>query len=286
MNVIIITPARDEEHYIEETLKSMVNQTVLPAKWIIVDDGSKDKTAEIVKKYTQQYSFIEFYTRTDRGFRKPGGGVVATFYEGLNRVDESDYDVIAKLDADLKLPVDMIEKIIKSFQQNPKLGITGGIQYESFSDTEPLKKMIVPKGYVLGPQKFYRKECFEDIGGLIERAGWDGVDITRANMKGWETGQIESLKVVHLRSTGTAKGEGRWKACQKYGDVSYYMGGYLWYFLLRCILRSIEHKTPKYGYYMLKGYYRSWKEGYSRESRDFRQYLKKTQLKTVFGMFY
>jgi hypothetical protein len=100
-------------------------------------------------------------------------------------------------------------------------------------------------------------------------------------MSGWETGEIEDLKIYHLKPTGMAKGEGLKKACEKYGDVSYYMGGYFWYFMLRVIGRSINGGNIKIGYYMITGYIKSILNKEKRETKEFRKYLKRVQLKNT-----
>ena len=228
MKIIIITPVRNEGKFIEVTIRCMASQTLLPHKWVIVNDGSTDNTESIIKKYMLVYSFINYVSIPDRGYRKPAQGVVEAFYEGLNSLKTTDCDVLAKFDADLDFPPNTLEKICNVFKGDPSLGITGGTRYEKVGDKDGLKRVLVPQGFVGGPYKFYRKVCFDDIGGLITRAGWDGVDIVKANMKGWNTGEIESLKIIHLKPTGLAEGEGLKNACEKYGNVSYYMGGYLW----------------------------------------------------------
>ena len=121
-------------------------------------------------------------------------------------------------------------------------------------------------------------KCFIEINGLIKRAGWDGVDTVKANIAGWETKEIESIKILHLKPTGFAKGEGLKRACLKYGDVSYYMGGYFWYFLFRVVGRSLKDVNLKIGFYMLKGYFTSLSQKLDRESDNFRKFLKKQQL--------
>lgn len=277
MKLIIITPTRNEEDFIQATLKCMLAQTILPTRWIIVNDGSTDGTDKIVRACLKHAPFIEYISLADRGYRKPGQGVVEAFCEGYERITGDDYDVIAKFDADLEFPPDTLERISNAFRNDPELGITGGTRYERVSGKGDFKKVLVPKGFVGGPTKFYRKKCFEDINGLIQRAGWDGVDTIRANMKGWRTGELESLKIIHLKPTGTAKGEGLKKACEKYGDVSYFMGGYLWYFLLRVIGRSLQRRSLRVGFYMIKGYLRSHINSLERESQEFSKFLKKIQ---------
>ncbi len=273
----IITPARNEEAYLTTTIKCMLKQTVLPAEWIIVDDGSLDNSGKIIKGFMQNHDFIKYVLLKDRGYRKPGQGVIEAFYEGYKEITIHDYDIISKFDGDLEFPPNTIETIINAFEQNPLLGITGGTRYERKTSYGPFKRVLVPKGFVGGPFKFYRKKCFEDIGGLIKRAGWDGVDTIKANMMGWKTGEIESLKIIHLKPTGSAKGEGLVRACMKYGDVSYYMGGYFWYFILRVVGRSFEGRNIKIGYHMINGYLNAKRANELRESGKFQNFLKKKQ---------
>jgi len=285
MKFVIITPVRNEEQYISITMKCMIRQTVMPIEWIVVNDGSTDNTEIIIKELMERNSFIKYVCLKDRGFRKPGQGVIEAFYEGFKKIENTDYDILAKLDGDLEFPPDTLEKISNAFKNHPKLGITGGTRYERKKNQGPFRKVLVPKGFVGGPFKFYRKQCFEDIDGLTKRAGWDGVDTIKANMNGWRTGEIESLKIVHLKPTGTAECEGLIKACEKYGDVCYYMGGYLWYFFLRIIGRSLEARNPKVGYHILRGYLRSKKKNEPRESHEFRSYLKKKQAQNMIYWF-
>ncbi len=281
MKLNIITPVRNEEKYISVTMRCMNSQTVLPNKWIIVNDGSSDNTERIIRRYIDDGPHIKYMSLPDRGYRKPGQGVIEAFYEGYKMIENENYDIIAKLDADLEFPPDTIEKIINAFRDDPLLGVTGGTRYEREKYNMPYKKVLFPHGFVGGPTKFYRKKCFEDINGLIRRAGWDGVDTIKANMKGWKTCVLEEVKVIHLKPTGTAVGEGLKKAYEKYGDVSYYMGGYFWYFFLRAIGRSLEKKNPMVGYYMTKGYFRVKLQKAIRESDEFRKYLKKKQKENV-----
>ena len=277
MKFVIITPVRDEEQYIGTTIQCMIQQTLLPIEWIIVDDGSTDNTAKKIKELMEGKTFIKYARLKNRGYRKPGQGVVEAFYEGFKRIEKRDYDVLAKFDGDLKFPPDMIEEICRAFKADPKLGITGGTRYERGSNVGQFKKVLVPQGFVGGPFKFFKEECFKDINGLIKRAGWDGVDTIKANMKGWKTGEIDSLRILHLKPTGTGSGEGLIKAYKKYGDVSYYMGGYLWYFLLRIVMRSLQRRNPKVGYYMINAYLSAKKNNEPRESTEFRNFLKTKQ---------
>jgi len=292
MKLLIITPVRNESRYIEKTINCMLLQTTLPNKWIIVNDGSTDRTEDIVKEYANKYSFIDVVTLENRGCRKPGIGVIIAFYEGLKTVNENEYDIIAKLDADIEFPDKTIEIILESFKKHKYLGIVGGKRYER-SRKNRLIKDFVPIGYVCGSTKFYRRKCLYDIGGLNKRIGWDGVDIVRANKKGWKTGEIDKIRVVHLKKIGMAKGEGLRKANIKYGNVSYYMGGYFVYFILRMIYRSIHQKKLTVFIYMLIGYINAKRKREIRETKEYRKYLKKMQrnnlkyfIKYIFGYRY
>jgi len=281
MKIIIITPVRDEEEYIKFTIESVLAQTLLPCKWVIVDDGSADNTDKIIQSYLDSAPFIRYIRIDDRGYRKPGQGVVQAFYEGFKTIEHLDYDIIAKMDGDLKFGKEAFRAIAKRFEAEPRLGVTGLVRYERTTKEDEPKRVIVAKGHVTGAFKFYRKECFKEIGGLVPRAGWDGVDIVKARMKGWDTGEIDSVKLFHLRPTGTAKGEGLKKAYEKYGDISYYMGGYFWYFFLRVIIRSLKRRSLHVGLYMMKGYLDSRRNGVERKSSDFRSALKKLQRERV-----
>ena len=133
-------------------------------------------------------------------------GVVQAFYAGSKKIEHLDYDVIAKMDGDLQFPRETFQTIAKRFLDEPKFGVTGVVRYERTTRQDQMKRVTVAKGHVTGAFKFYRKECFEDIGGLIPRAGWDGVDIVRARMKGWETGEIDSRKLLPLTTYRYSKG--------------------------------------------------------------------------------
>lgn len=277
MRVLIVSPVRDEERYIGTTLECMCRQTVPPDRWIIVNDGSSDRTGEIVKEYAARHRFITYLELENRGHRLPGQGVVEAFYAGLSIEDWERYDVIAKFDGDLEFEPDTLEKILEVFSRFPKAGIVGGVRYERREEGGPFLRLMVSKCHVGGPYKFYRRECFRQIGGLVKRAGWDGIDEIRAYMNGWITREWEHIAFIHLRPTGMSSEEGVRKANMKYGDVAFYMGGYFWYFLLRSLVRSIEAGSPLPGLYQLKGYLISAFRGTVRESRPFRVQLRRVQ---------
>lgn len=194
----LVTPARDEEAYIDGMIRSIAAQTVPPARWIIVDDGSCDRTAEIVQAAVQRLSFLTLVRRASASCRLAGGeGAIP---DGLRHLNLKDFDFLARFDADLLFPKDYIERILQKFRNNPRLGIAGGTLYFEKDGKRVTEK--VPEVHVRGTLKMYRRECFEDIGGLTAQIGWDTLDEASAWAKGWETRSYEDIRVLHRRPTG------------------------------------------------------------------------------------
>ena len=201
---VVITPARNEADYLEQTIKSVVSQTILPSEWIIVDDGSRDKTALIAEKASQAHPWIKVVRLEDRGYRDLYCVlVVDVIYEGIKNID-ADYEFLFNIDADIVLSPDYFEIILNTLRANPKLGIASGVVYEKFRG-----KLIKMKGLswpTSGAIKCWRRKCFEEIGGLVRGLAWEVLDCFRALMLGWQTQAFEDerLKVIHLRLEGSA----------------------------------------------------------------------------------
>jgi len=195
---VLIMPVRDEEKYIGAMIESVLAQKVHPAKWIIVDDGSRDKTTKIIESYVRRVDFLETVRLPTREHRKPGGeGAIS---HALNRLNLVEYDFLARFDADLVFEPDYITRILEEFDRDPKLGIAGGGLYITEGTQYELEK--VPEYHVRGALKMYRRECFEQIGGLTTEIGWDTIDEVYAWMKGWKTRSFFHHRVIHLRPTG------------------------------------------------------------------------------------
>lgn len=232
---IIVSPVKDEEHYIEDTIKSVIGQTVLPYKWIIVDDGSIDNTAKIIEKYCKNYSWIELI-RLSRGTQRlPGSGVINAFNAGYELIKDTDYDYIVKLDCDLRFDHDYFERLISKFNENKKLGIVSGVYMEKRGDTWEVIKM--PIYHAAGASKIIRKECFRQIDGFVSCRGWDTVDEIRAQARGWETCHCEGSKFYHLKPEGA--GIGQLKTNVLHGEVFYLTGGSRCFLLLKIIHRIL-----------------------------------------------
>ncbi len=236
---LIITAAKNEENYIENTLKSVCQQTVLPIQWIIVNDGSTDRTSEIVRKYTKNYSWIKLINNDNYNEKRAGGAkVVRAFYVGYDSLSSHDYDFIVKLDADLTLPQNYFEEVAKEFRNNSKVGLCGG--YCSIEKNGKLVKESSASYHLRGPIKAYRKECFDQIGGLKPMLNWDGIDEMTAMFKGWDV-KILPLQVIHHRPTSTEINRGI-KSLVFSGRVYYKNGHDLLLALLKAFHISVRKK--------------------------------------------
>jgi poly-beta-1,6-N-acetyl-D-glucosamine synthase len=275
---VVITPVRDEEEHLERTILSVIGQTVRPAEWVIVDDGSTDRTGEIIDKYAGKYDWIRALHRTNRGFRQPGGGVVETFYDGYRLLVCRDWNFVVKLDGDLSFEADYFEKIIARFLAEPKLGIAGGTLY---CISNGLKRIEVsPRFHVRGATKIYRRECWEQIGGLWAAAGWDTVDAVKANMLGWKTMTIPDVYASHNRATGTA--DGIWSDSVKRGLVCYAVGYHPLFTLARCLYQASRKPYAVRSIGMAYGFVRACLTSAPRiKEARFITFIRKEQMKSL-----
>jgi len=239
---IIISPVRNEAKYLHLTIEAVTKQTVLPKRWIIVDDGSADETGAVATAAAAKYDWIRVVHRSDRGYRQPGGGVVEAFYDGYDQIGALDWDFLVKLDGDLSFVPEYFAQCLLHFQQDPRLGIGGGtVCKETFGGLAP-ESTVDPRFHVRGATKIYRRECWDCIGGLIQAPGWDTVDEFKANMLGWSTYTFPDIKVLHYRPAGQA--QGNWKNWVKNGHANYVTGYHPLFVILKCVSRL---KSKPYG---------------------------------------
>jgi len=219
MNYYIVIPSHNEEKFISLTLQSLVEQTVLPKKIVVVNDNSTDQTADIVLAFAKEFAFISLVNKTSEAIHLPGSKVIQAFQKGLETVDEN-YDFIVKADADLIFPSNYFETIIKHFQSDSTIGMVGGFAYiEKNSDW--ILENLTDKDHIRGAFKAYRKECFQQIGGLKQAMGWDTVDELLCNFFDWKVVTDETLKVKHLKPTGANYSK---TARYKQGEAFYSLG--------------------------------------------------------------
>jgi len=232
----IITPARNEEKYIDSTISSVTSQTIKPTIWVLIDDHSTDRTREIIDTARKEFPWIRRLENEKDTERAPGAKVVGLFNQGLASL-KNDYDYIVKLDADLSFHSDYFEKLFIEFERDPRLGIAGG--YCQYLDGQTMRIEWTPEYHVRGATKVYRKKCLSDIGGLVPVMGWDGLDEMKAQMLGWKTRSFNDIFVEHLRHTGEATGKIRF--AWLWGVSSYYMGYDPLFFIIRCT-RNIKRR--------------------------------------------
>ena len=222
LRYVVISPVKDEEKYIELTLASMTSQTIKPALWLIVDDGSRDGTVEIVRRYAERHPFIQLARHPRAGVRGPGSPVIRAFEYGRSLIRDVPHEFITKLDCDLSFGADYFETLLKRFGDDPKLGIASGVYLETDVDGA-WQPVSMPTYHAFGASKVVRRTCFEQIGGFPTAAGWDTVDEIKAIDRGWRTGHFTDLQVKHHKREGS--GIGQLKTSRIHGEIYYATGG-------------------------------------------------------------
>ncbi|MBN2009506.1 glycosyltransferase family 2 protein [candidate division KSB1 bacterium] len=280
---ILITPARNEAVFIEQTIKSVIRQTVLPIKWIIVSDSSTDGTDDIVKKYMLDYNWIELIRMPDRTERHFAGKAHA-FNTGYQQLRTIDYDIIGCLDADISFDSDYFDYLLEKFSQFPELGVAGtpfrqgNLQYDyRFSRKE----------HVSGACQLFRKTCFEAIGGYVPlKAG--AVDLTAvvmARMHGWRTETFTDKYCIHHRHMGTAQSH-MISAAFKSGYGDYPMGVHPLWQLFRSIYQMSKQPVVLGGMMLWLGY--CWaviRSARSPVSMEFVRFRRNEQMQWLKGYF-
>jgi poly-beta-1,6-N-acetyl-D-glucosamine synthase len=254
MKYVLITPAHNEEAFIEKTLSSMVVQTHLPQRWIIVDDGSTDNTAAIVESYTKRYPWIELIRRPLQ-LRRSFAGKVHAFNAGLERVQESiEFEVIGNLDADLSFDPEYLEFLMRKFAEDPRLGVAG-TPFTEDGGYDTARDSFEGENHVAGGCQLFRWQCFADVGGYIPNpaGGIDWIAVTTARMKGWKVRSFYEKRFHHYRTLGTAE-NGPLGALFSYGQKDYYLGGSPVWELFRVAYRMAKRPVLLGGLALLSGY--------------------------------
>jgi glycosyltransferase involved in cell wall biosynthesis len=219
MKYYIVIPSYNEEALIPLTLQSLISQTVLPSKIVVVNDNSTDKTAEVVLEFAKENLFITLVNKTSEAIHLPGSKVIQAFQKGFETLDEN-YDIIVKIDADLIFPTNYFETVIKHFQSDSKIGMAGGFCYIE-KNGDWILENLTDKDHIRGALKAYRKATFQQIGGLRPAMGWDTVDELLCKFYNWKVVTDESLHVKHLKPTGANYNK---TARYKQGEAFYTLG--------------------------------------------------------------
>ena len=274
----LITPCRDEAEHARQTLESVAKQTVPPALWVIVDDGSTDQTPAILQEYAARLPYIRVIHRRDRGYRRLGGGVMEAFYAGLETVNLDQFNYLCKLDMDLDLPPAYFERLIERMKQNPRLGTCSGKPFFRDARGRRVSEMCGDETSV-GMTKFYRTDCFRQIGGFVHELMWDGIDCHRCRMLGWMAASFDDpeLAFEHLRPMGTSD-RGWWTGRARHGAGQYYMGTRPLYMIASALFRMTRPPLLVGGVAMLWGFFKGMVRGKPRfEDREFRRFLRDYQ---------
>ena len=248
----IIIPAHNEGDYIDKTLQSLVEQTLLPTKVVVVNDNSNDNTQSIVEDYVSEYNWMRLVNSTSSNEHLPGSKIINAFNKGLSTLD-TNYDVICKFDADLIFPNDYLEKIAHHFKSNLKLGMASGFCYVEKNGKWVLEN-LTRKDHIRGALKAYRKDCFLDIGKLKSSMGWDTVDELLAKYNGWNILTDDSLHVKHLKPTGES-----YNKASKYlqGKAMYKMRYGFWITLISAIKLASKKGSFRLFIDYMEGYYKA-----------------------------
>lgn len=244
---ILVTPMHNEIETIEDLIKSVLAQGVLPYKWVIVDDASTDNSDEIVKKYCEQHNFI-IYRRIEKGetqsnyYRR-----TIVFLKGFKQIEDMEFDFIGSLDADIILEPTYYQSILEEFDKNPEFGIVSGVYMDKIGDK--LCKVLIDKNHTPGAIQTFRRACYEEIGGYIplKYGGDDTCAEITARMKGWQTISFPEYIVQHSRPVGTGGNKTIYQARFHQGLTEYSVATHPFFMLAKSLRRAVLEKPYVFG---------------------------------------
>ncbi|MEZ5664495.1 MAG: glycosyltransferase family A protein [Burkholderiaceae bacterium] len=280
---VLISPCRNEAAYMRSTLDSIVSQSVLPTRWVIVDDGSTDETPAILQSYAERYPWIQIVTRQDRGHRSVGPGVIDAFYAGYKAIRPADYEFMCKLDLDLELPPCYFEILMQRMRDNPRIATCSGKAYVREGDGLVAERHGDDTS--LGMTKFYRVSCFERIGGFVREVMWDGIDNHRCRMHGWVACSWDEpdLRFVHLRPMGSSQ-DNIYVGRMRHGYGQYFMGTGFVFMLASAVFRLNQKPYVLGSLAMLWGWLKAALQNKPRyDDPAFRRFLRSYHWRVLLG---
>jgi biofilm PGA synthesis N-glycosyltransferase PgaC len=281
---VIVSPGRNEAKFMRRTLDSVIAQTHRPALWVIVDDGSTDESPEILADYAARHDWIRVVRREDRGHRAVGSGVIDAFYAGWETVDPERYAYLCKLDLDLDLPERYFEGLIEKMEADPRLGTCSGKAYYIDGSGNRVWERMGDEMSV-GASKFYRRACFEDIGGFVREVMWDGLDCHMVRWKGWRAQSFpgEALAFEHLRPMGSSQQNilvGR----RRHGAGQWFMGSDPIYFTATALWKMAHPPYITGGLATLQGFIGAWLAGAKQyDDPELRAFIRRYQRRALLG---
>jgi len=252
--IVVISPCRNEEQYLPGLITCMEKQTLKPAEWIIVDDGSTDDTAGVVLRAAERNNWIRLVRKPDRGSRSVGPGVVESFYAGYDQLENADWDYICKLDADLLLGPRYFERLVYYFETDGLLGSASGKLYLELNGGRRVEERTAEE-MVWGAANFHRRACFEAIGGFVNQVMWDGIVFHRARMEGWRTRNIQDpeLQMIDRRIMGSSH-KSIYYGRRRWGKGQHFLGTHPAYILAVGVYRLLERPLFLGGINIILGY--------------------------------
>ncbi len=275
---VLISGCRDEAEHMQVTIDSVINQTVLPTKWIIVDDNSVDETPKILAEAASKYPFIEVIRNNREGGRRVGPAVIEAFYVGYRTIKPEEYDYVCKFDMDLDIPPQYFEILMERMEVNPRIGTCSGKPYFRGKQGQLISEKCGDEASV-GMTKFYRVECFKQIGGFVREVMWDGIDCHRCRMLGWIAVSWDDpdLRFIHLRPMGSSH-KGLLTGRMRHGFGQYFMGTGLLYLMASALYRMTRPPIFIGGLGIILGYLQSmWLQKPQYKDLEFRQFLRQYQ---------
>jgi glycosyltransferase involved in cell wall biosynthesis len=280
-SLAIVSPVRDEARFVRKTLDAMLQQTVQPQEWLFVDDGSSDDTHSIIESYAERHPWIRVISREDRGFRHLGSGVVAAFDYGRERLVNSNYEYIAKLDGDMSFTPRYLETMLARLASDPLLAAVSGKVFRPTGDTLVEEFMI--DEMVAGQFKLYKRKVFDEIGGFTQTILWDGIDIHRCRMKGYRTLSFHDpdARLIHHRLMGSSDAN-VYKGRMRLGRGIWFMGYHPLYAIASGLFRMHERPYVIGGLTIIGGYLWAALRGDSQfEDKAFVRDLRQWQLQRL-----
>jgi biofilm PGA synthesis N-glycosyltransferase PgaC len=250
--IVVVSPSRNEERTLLRTVAAMESQLLRPVLWVLVDDGSTDRSPELMREIAARLPWVRVVTRPDRGFRRVGGGVIEAFDAGRAAIDV-EYDFIAKLDADLEFPPRYLERAMELFRADPRLAAVSGKVFRPDPGGD-VEEFLIDE-MVSGAFKLYRREAFEQIGGFVREVMWDGIDIHRARMLGWRTRSVHDpdLRILHLRVMGSTE-KSVYHGRLRWGRGQWFLGSSFPYVVASGLFRMRERPYVIGGALIIAGY--------------------------------
>jgi glycosyltransferase involved in cell wall biosynthesis len=281
MKYVLITSARNEQALIGGTLDSVAAQTQLPERWVIVDDGSTDRTGEIAESYAQKYPWIEVVRRPKREGRNFAAKADAV-NGALAQMQKLSFDVLGNLDSDTTFDSGYMEFLMQKFSDHPRLGVAG-TPFTQAGGYDSTRDSFEGENYVAGPIQLFRRECFAEIGGYVANpaGGVDWIAVMTARLKGWHVRSFAERRYHHHRSMGTAE-KSSVSALFSYGEKDYYLGGSPVWQMFRVTYRLAKKPYFIGGLALLCGYFWAALKRVKRPvSRELMQFHRADQMKKL-----